>query len=470
MLYFFAGITHEENNQDMVEGACELMIMAIKVKKEAASFLSQIAESSETAYLILLSLYVAVFAMMEVGWKLSVEKPIDIIRGTMLGLIMWGCALYLIYVIAEWKKLWNRLPVLAVVAIVILGLTFWFSRVMTTNRYGVVFDIYFCLMACGKNYKKILKCSGSVVLAIVIIAALGIPLGYTLDVTKPDNIHPGHSIGIRYPNTWGFLCFFVLMIVWYLYLRRKAILTFVLFWGVAFFMIMVVYARTIAILAVFFPIVACFVDWLEAKADARVKSENSRSLSAILCWIIIAIPFIMFAIMLALSLNYEWVHAHFYYTWFHNMAMRFVVGGLFLRQYGFVWVGNAMRSNSLQFVRVNGEFIEVKILDSSFVAYLIMRGILWVLGVLSWLSIAIWRALKKRDFAIPFLASIILVFAMMERPGLEMWYNFILIYPLAKVANKPGTPQILDFCQVKPIENPAVDELTSEANKDRKQD
>ena len=59
--------------------------------------------------------------------------------------------------------------------------------------------------------------------------------------------------------------------------------------------------------------------------------------------------------------------------------------------------------------RVNGEFIEVKILDSSFVAYLIMRGILWVLGVLSWLSIAIWRALKERDFAIPFLASIIII-------------------------------------------------------------
>ena len=30
------------------------------------------------------------------------------------------------------------------------------------------------------------------------------------------------------------------------------------------------------------------------------------------------------------------------------------------------------------------------------------------------------------------IAAIILFFAMMERPGLEMWYNFILLYPLAK--------------------------------------
>ena len=26
---------------------------------------------------------------------------------------------------------------------------------------------------------------------------------------------------------------------------------------------------------------------------------------------------------------------------------------------------------------------------------------------------------------------------MMERPGLDVWYNFILLYPLAKIANDP---------------------------------
>jgi hypothetical protein len=27
---------------------------------------------------------------------------------------------------------------------------------------------------------------------------------------------------------------------------------------------------------------------------------------------------------------------------------------------------------------------------------------------------------------------------MLERPGLEAWYNFVLLYPLAKVAQKNG--------------------------------
>ena len=47
--------------------------------------------------------------------------------------------------------------------------------------------------------------------------------------------------------------------------------------------------------------------------------------------------------------------------------------------------------------------------------------------------------MKHRDYAIPFLEFMILIFAMLERPGLEMWYNFILLYPLAKVVCKPGT-------------------------------
>lgn len=90
-------------------------------------------------------------------------------------------------------------------------------------------------------------------------------------------------------------------------------------------------------------------------------------------------------------------------------------------------------------MNVNGSFEKVGILDSSFAAYIIMRGLFWMAYTLAWLSFAIWKALKKRDYAIPFLCGIILVFAMMERPGLDMWYNFILLYPLAKVACKPGT-------------------------------
>lgn len=423
------------------------------IKNEGRSFLSQIAKSNEIAFLVLLSLYVAVFVMLEVGWKLSVEKPTDTIRGALLGLIMWGAALYLIYVIAEWKNLWNRLLLLVAVAIGILGLTLWFSHVMTTNLYGVVFDIYFCLMVCGKNYKKILKCIASVVSFCLVIALLGIPLGFTLDVSKPENIHPGHSLGIAYPNTWGFLCFFVLMIVWYLYLRKKKLVTFIIFGVTAIFMYFYICCRTIALLTVFFPFAAAFVDWLEYRTDKKAALGFNKSviLKAI-SWVVIIMPFLMLGFMLLLSLNLEWVHAHFYHTWFHNLAMRFVVGGLFLRQHGVAFIGNVLQTNALQFVRVNDEFIEVRILDSSFATYLLMRGIFWMTYTLGWLCVGMWKAIKKRDFAIPFLCALILIFAMVERPGLEMWFDFIMLYPLAKVVSKPGTERVLEFDSADKVE------------------
>ena len=64
---------------------------------------------------------------------------------------------------------------------------------------------------------------------------------------------------------------------------------------------------------------------------------------------------------------------------------------------------------------------------------------------LLWLCIAHWKALKKRDYAIILIETIMLGFAMMERPGLDMWYNFIMLYPLAKVISKPGTESVLEF-------------------------
>ena len=67
-------------------------------------------------------------------------------------------------------------------------------------------------------------------------------------------------------------------------------------------------------------------------------------------------------------------------------------------------------------------------------------------------------AIKKRDYAIILLETMILGFAMMERPGLELWYNFILAYPLARVVSKPMTEKVLEF----DAPEPALAETDSE--------
>lgn len=426
-----------------------------KVQKEGVSFFLEVSKANETIYLVLISLYVAIYYILKIAWRQSVVHGVDMFRYALLSIVMWGATVYLFFIVASWKDLWKKNTPLIVVGTVMLAATGFFSTKMSTNSYGVIFDFFFCLMAFGKDYKKILKCILRISVLMLTIAAIGVPLGFTLDLQKPDYITQSHSLGINYPNTWGYLVFFALMLLWYLYLRFKPVFTFPLFWTIAWFMFKYISCNTIAALAVIFPVFALVVDNLEKWADKRAVDEeqklsnndrqNRKYKTGVFGWLITAIPIFSFVFMYLMSMNYEWLHAHFYGTRLGNFAMRFVQGGMYFKTYGIPLVGNPYRSNQMTYVNVNGYFLEVGILDSSFAAYLIMRGLIWMTYTLLWLCLANWKALRKRDYAILFLGGIILLFALMERPGLEMWYNFILLYPLAKVASKPGVARTLEF-------------------------
>ena len=394
-------------------------------------FFDTVAKANEMIYLIMLSVYLLLFLVLKTTWKGNVGEFVSNFRYALLSVIMWGSALYLLYVIIEWRKLWKSTLWIILLAIIVLGATFWFSRVMSTNAYGVVLDVFFCLMACGKNYKKILKCVMWAAIFMLIVAALGLKLGYTYERVKIDGTG-GHSLGIVYPNTWGYIVFLALMTGWYIYLRGKHVLTFAIFWAISVFMFFYVKCRTIALLTIVFPVMALFVDWLEKRVPKKQRV-------GVFGWIITVTPFLALAFVLFVSLNYEWVQANVPDTaLIGTIKYRFVHNGLYLKSFGFPIFGNPYRSNIHNFVNVNGEFIEPGVLDSSYISYAIMRGAVWMGYTLLWLSIANYRAIKRHDYAIPFLCEILLVFAMIERVGLEMWYCFILLYPLAKVDLKTG--------------------------------
>ena len=412
----------------------KLSPLAVKIRQEAQAFLDAVSRTSERIYLFLLTLYVLIYYVLNISWATNVSGFVGNARYALLGVVMWGSAVFLFFVIADWKDLWKKNLLLLLTGGVIAAATGLFAKKMSTNSYGVVMDFFFIVMAYRKDYKKMLLCILGVSVTMLLIAAVGLPAGYTWDMLKPENAHPGHSLGTVYPNTWGYLAFQVLMIVWYLYMRNRPLITFPVFWAVCLFMFFYISCRTIAGITLVFPVMATFVDWIERRTKRREKLSPAG-------WAAVAVPFLAFGGMLFVSMQVEWVHKHFYHRQLHNLAMRFVQGGLYFRTYGFPLIGNPYRSNVHTYINVNKEFLEVGILDSSFAAYMIMRGLLWILLVMFWLCLAHWKAMKKHDYAIPFLSLIILLFAMMERPGLEMWYNFILLYPLAKVAQESAAIQ-----------------------------
>ena len=413
------------------------------IRNEVKSFFQAVGRSSEIIYLVLISLYTALYYYLKIAWIGLSNSTSDVIQYGMLSIIMWGCALYLVYVIAEWKNLWRKTIPLLIVAAIFLAATYYFSKHMTSNSYGVVMDVVFCLLVYKKDFRKILKCMLGVSVVMLLIAAIGIPLHFTAEVEKPDFIISTHSLGINYPNTWGYLVFYALIILWYLYLRNKQIITFAIFWATTLFMYFYIGCRTIAGMTIIFPLFALVTDLIENRADRKSK-EGTFKKNSILEWIITVIPLIAWGVMMFLSMQVDWMY-QFYHGPLRNLAWRFIQGGLYFRTYGLPFVGNPYRSNVHTFINVHDEFIEVGILDSSFAAYIIMRGIFWLAYTLLWLCAAHKKALKKRDYAIIVIEIFFLGFAMMERPGLEMWYNFVLLYPLAKVFSKPRTEKFLEF-------------------------
>ena len=402
-------------------------------------------EMNEQVYLFLFSLYILIYFIINIEWGDVIQPAVGNLRYAILSVVMWGATLYFIYFIATLGKLWDKLLLLFLLSVPILCFTAFFSMKMSTNSYGVVMDLFFCIMACGKNYRKMLQIILRIATAMLLIAAIGLPFGLTEDLIKPDNIHPGHSLGIIYPNTWGSLVYLALIILWYLYLRNKPHITFVVFWIAGAFMFLFIYARTMSIFSMLFPMAASAVDVLQNRHLPIVSKQENENKPFILQsdtdrismlgWLVIAIPFISLIFVIFASMQMEWVHKTFYYTWFHNFAMRFVQGGFYLKTYGMPLFGNPYRGNVHTFLFLNGEYLELGNLDSAFVSYIIMRGMVWIVYTLLWLCIANWKALKVKDYAIPFLSTAILLFAMMERIGLEMWYNFILLYPLARVSD-----------------------------------
>ena len=279
-----------------------------------------------------------------------------------------------------------------------------------------------------------IKCYLIVALGSLIFGAACLPFGFTRDFVKPDNVSPGHSFGIVYPNDWGHNAFLVMITTWYLYLRRKPVITFAFFWAMTAFMYFVISCRTIALLTAVFPFFALLVGWL-------TETRNNKKRHKMLGIIFIVFPLICLAISYLLAWKFEYVHGLFYQTPLHTLAMRFVQGGIAMRYFGFPLIGiTEMKIEGEVYALLNDAKVKLTVMDNAYISYTITRGVLWMIMCIGWLIFANARAWKRRDYHLMLLSIILSGFAMMEWAGLNAWYNIMLLYPLALVAEENGKP------------------------------
>lgn len=407
-----------------------------KAKLEIELFFQEVRKSNEMFFYFLFTLFVISNMIYMIGWIAPLTRVVRMAHIAMFTIVMWGSAIYLFLIIADMRNSWKRTGELIVIGVTVFIITGIISKVVTSDSYAAVMGIYFCLMVKGKNYKKTLYIMLSVLLLALLIGLIGLPLGITFDAAKPNRIYGGHSLGILYPNNWGFLMFAVMMIAWYLWLKSKRFATLLLFWAMSLFMYKYITCLTIAGLTFIFPVLAAVSEVAQEKNRKRTVYKRG-----FLYWIIVLMPFLVIGAMLLLCSQMDFIHDHFYGTPLESLAMRFVEGGYSLKLNGVGILGRPFKQWEKGIVDYQ-ERIEM-IIDSAFIAYLILRGILWMIVTLFWLSFAHIKAIKRMDYHIITISVACLIFSMMERPGLDVWYNFVLLYPLAALTEQGNNQSII---------------------------
>ena len=405
------------------------------VKANALSFFETLKSGPDFPYFLLVVFYIATEYSKRINWNSGVfsQKESNFLNIV----VIFGSGAYLCYKLIMWKKMWNEPAFLVLTVLIVMGASGWLFVYLdedwNTRRvtYTVVFEIYLCLMAYGKNYKRLLQWILIVPVLTLAIAGLGLLLNFTTDLAKSGQADNTRSLGIIYPNTWGYIAFQAMLIVWHLYLKKNSILphllTFALFWGLSAFLYFVIGCRTIALLTAAFPLVSWITVWLESRERKPGKKPG------VISWLFIGLPVICFALTMALNSQIDWVGKTFYSTPLHSMAMRFVQGGIALEHFGLSLFGRPLRTTELVTRMVNGTSETLYVMDNAYSSFIISKGVLWMAGWLALLTAAQWKSWKYRDYSILIIGGFMVVFALMERPGIELWYNFVLLYPLASV-------------------------------------
>ena len=384
----------------------------------------------EAVYMFLLGLYMASMLLKKIRWCKEAGPVKEAVRTGMIRIVLWGAVFYLLYTLYRISFRENkRVLALSAAGIILIAAAFLFSRHMTDNTYTFVMDAFFCFMAFGKDYRRLLILYLGVRLGLIVTGVIGYAAGITVDfpVLKPDREDVLHSFGLSHPNTWGHIAFLILLVIWYLWLSGRPVLTALLFWSVTVLILAAFSCKTVAVILIPFPAAALLADSVQNRSGIPfIKTIRKKILKLLLVWS----PLIAFAVSMLLCWQMDWVQKTFYETRLLSWAMRFGEGGYALRYNGITLFGHEhiiVTDPSVPYIG----WITHQV-DNAFACYIIRRGVLWVFAVTFWMAYVNYICVKRRDYRFLLISICMLLFAVMESFGLAVWFNFTLLYPFAK--------------------------------------
>jgi len=120
----------------------------LRIRDGALSIYDTVSDRNELYFQILFAFYVAFNFFLKIQWNDGID--VDFLRVAFTEIIMLGAAIYLVYAFGAWKNLIdNYLWALFLVGVALMAGAGYLSTKLSTNSFGVIFDMYFCLMIIG---------------------------------------------------------------------------------------------------------------------------------------------------------------------------------------------------------------------------------------------------------------------------------------------------------------------------------
>ena len=400
-----------------------------KILYATQSLVEEIRKSSDVLYLTSLGLYILSLTSSMVAWVSFPGFSGIILKQTLTVYILFMLGIYLGSILFIWiHKRWAIFPILLMLA----GFLYMCAR-MQRNVFDGLMVYILIICSFGRSYKKILQVTLGCIGLTVITSAIGVWIGYTRETPKVGAYGTGYAFGISHPNVWGTYALIILLLVWYLFILKKSqtvhLLYYAFSWLFGIFMVFIPKCRTEAVLVFLFPIVAIICELVAGKEDFGRRFRVYKIFFRILMWALILSPVICFVSTIILGQMREWLVVHTFGTYIENFSKRFIQSGLAFKEHGFPLFGEQIRFNSGLSEKLGGYTFVLYIMDNAYSTYAIIRGMIWLVPLLTWLCYAGWQAVKQKDYAILAIAVLFSMLGLMERYALDI-YNVVLLYPL----------------------------------------
>ena len=305
-------------------------------------------------------------------------------------IIPWVRTVGVLLVVAEFKL--NRPRALM---ICLTGFVLFFAFQAT----GFPLLSEFCGLVLLSNFlsspRTTAKVAFGTILFYIVFLCVGLAVGWVNNLTLSFEYAASvPTFGMSHPNLIALVLFTVFILIWYLWLADRYLLTLLIFWISAGGIWYLTRCRTILLVMGVFPLLYLIVRYL-------LKKGNTKVFRLLIC-------FPVFFAMLSVVCMY-WLPTQLLFSTNGNFFLRFSYPWRVVSQYGLSLFGGAP---------------QVDIIDNVFLHILVYYGIVpfvLITGLLTWVTYRYW---KNQQFNELLLLAIFIVYSFMENAMIHMPFGF----------------------------------------------